>query len=116
HRPGRDDVIDGTILRVDQFPSYFAALSSARALDVADASTDPAVAELRDGYITPLGVGALLDAPIYRAGLMVVVVCHEHVGGPRPWTAEEHEFAADVATTVARLLEEGGRNQAEDSL
>lgn len=116
HRPGRDDVIDGTILRVDQFPSYFAALSSARALDVADASTDPAVAELRDGYITPLGVGALLDAPIYRAGLMVGVVCHEHVGGPRPWTAEEHEFAADVATTVARLLEEGGRNQAEDSL
>src|SRR5690606_8058387 len=45
HRPGRDDVIDGTILRVDQFPSYFAALGSARALDVADASTDPAVSE-----------------------------------------------------------------------
>lgn len=116
HRPGRDDVIDGTILRVDQFPAYFAALRSARALEVNDTDTDPNVAELRDGYTRPLGVGALLDAPIYRAGLMVGIVCHEHIGGPRQWTREEHELAADVATNVARLLEEGSRHQAEDSL
>ncbi|HRP07455.1 MAG TPA: ATP-binding protein [Gemmatimonadales bacterium] len=116
HRPGREDVIDGTILRLDQFPSYFAALASARALAVTDALTDQAVAELRDGYIRPLGVGALLDAPIWRSGRMVGVVCHEHVGGSRTWTAEEHELAADVAATVARLFEEGGRHQAEDSL
>ncbi len=116
HRPGRSDVIDGTILRVDQFPAYFAALSSARALEVNDSSTDPRVAELREGYSVPLDVGALLDAPIYRSGSMVGIVCHEHVGGPRQWTEAEHELAADVATTVARLLEEGDRNLAEDSL
>lgn len=116
HRPDQENVTDGTILRVEQFPSYFAALRNARALLVPNVYTEPAVAELLEGYLKPLGVGAMLDAPIYRAGVLVGVVCHEHLGGPRIWDNAEREFAADVAIAVARLFEEGARVQAEDSL
>lgn len=116
HRPDEGDVLDGTILRLEQFPAYFKALGNSRALLVPDVSSDPAVAELLDGYLRPLGIGAMLDAPIYRAGAFVGVVCHEHIGGPRVWENAEREFAADVASAVARLFEEGDRVQAEDSL
>ena len=116
HRPDEGDVLDGTILRLEQFPNYFAALGHSRALLVPDVNTATAVSELLDGYLKPLGIGAMLDAPIYRAGEMVGVVCHEHIGGPRVWEPAEREFAADVATAVARLFEEGDRVQAEDSL
>jgi len=116
HRADGEVVVDGTILRVEQFPSYFEALRNARALLVPNVETEPAVAELLPGYLRPLGIGAMLDAPIYRAGALVGVVCHEHIGGPRVWEASDREFAADVAAAVARLFEEGGRVQAEDSL
>lgn len=116
HRLDGDDVLDGTILRIEQFPSYFAALRDRRALMVPNVETDSAVAELLEGYLRPLGIGAMLDAPIYRAGTLVGVVCHEHIGGPRVWENADREFAADVASAVARLFEEGARVQAEDSL
>jgi signal transduction histidine kinase len=116
YRTDGNAVLDGTILRVEQFPSYFAALRDARALLVPNVETESAVAELLHGYLRPLGIGAMLDAPIYRAGVLVGVVCHEHLGGPRTWEASEREFAADVAAAVSRLFEEGGRVQAEDSL
>jgi signal transduction histidine kinase len=116
YRKGGGAVMDGTILRVEQFPKYFAALRDSRALLVPNVETEPAVSELLPAYLKPLGITALLDAPIYRAGVLVGVVCHEHIGVPRIWEASEREFAADVAAAVARLFEEGGRVQAEDSL
>src|SRR5690606_5917906 len=74
HRPDEGDVLDGTILRIEQFPKYFAALAHSRALLVPDVESDPAVSELLEGYLRPLGIGAMLDAPIYRSGKLVGVV------------------------------------------
>lgn len=116
HRPDAEDILDGTVLRIEEFPSYFAALSHSRALLVPDTAIDPAVTELRNGYIKPLGIGALLDAPIWRGSELVGIVCHEHIGSARPWQPAEREFAADVAAAVARLFEEGERVRAQDSL
>jgi signal transduction histidine kinase len=108
-------VADGTILRRDDFPGYFRA-RHVRTIVIEDVNTDPAAADLLEPYLRPLGIGALLDAPIYVEGVESGVVCHEHVGGPRCWTPEERLFVGVVADNVSRLVEEFLRQRAEQSL
>ena len=55
----------------------------------------------------------MLDAPIWVAGRMVGVVCHEHVGGPRRWDFSEELLAGTIADFVARVIEAADRLRAE---
>jgi signal transduction histidine kinase len=62
---------------------------------------DPRTSELAEAYLAPLGIEAMLDAPILLDGEVIGVVCHEHVHRPREWTTEERDFAGSVADCVA---------------
>jgi len=99
-------------LAMESFPRYCDAVRGRRFVATADARVDPATAELR-GYFEVHGITSLLDAAIYRGGEVVGVVCHEHLGPPREWTREEHQFAATVADLVVTLLEADERMRAE---
>jgi len=110
-----DSVSDGTILRKQEFPRYFEALDG-RAISIEDTAVDLAASDLRESYLEPLGIGALLDAPLYADGEPAGMVCHEHVGGPRQWSSEERLFVATVADNVSRLLEVLQRQRAEQNL
>lgn len=103
----------GTVLLATDFPTYFRALEAQRQIAARDVRDDPVASELRDAYFEPLGISSTLDAPLYRAGEVVGVVCHEHVGAPRAWTEEEKAFAASVADRIAMQLEEAARHDAE---
>ncbi len=116
HQPLQQDVVEGAILFVSDFPKYFEACQARRVVPVMDVDSDPIALEFRDSYLRPLGISAMLDATIYQSGDIVGVVCHEHVGPAREWTAPECDFAASVADAVARLLEEHARLRAEGSL
>jgi len=94
----------GTTLTASNYPSYFAALETNRALGVDDVRTDPATAELRDGYLEQKDITSLLDATVRSGGEVVGVVCHEHVGEPRRWRSDERRFAAEVADNVVIAL------------
>jgi diguanylate cyclase (GGDEF)-like protein len=99
----------GAALEAAGYPAYFRALENARALAAADAHRDPRTAELAADYLAPLGIGAMLEAPVRRDGRLVGVVCHEHVGPPRPWLLDEKSYAASIADLVAMVLEAGER-------
>ena len=116
HQPASRAVYEGTILNARDFPSYFRALSLRRVISVLSDDEDPLTAEFRDAYFRPLGITAMLDAPIYQAGQMVGIVCHEHIGPARMWTGMDREFAACVADTIARLYEEDRRTRAESTV
>lgn len=106
----------GTVITSEAVPAYFQALAQNRCIAAHDAATDPATAELTEGYLAQLGIGAMLDAPIWVAGRMVGVVCHEHVGGPRRWQFEEELIAGTMADFVARVIEASDRLRAERTL
>ncbi len=91
----------GLTLLVDHFPGYFAALEQRRTVPAVLAASDPLTGELAEAYLEPLGITSMLDAAIFIAGEIVGVVCHEHTGPPRQWTAEERDFAAAVADLLA---------------
>ncbi|MBL6459313.1 GAF domain-containing protein [Belnapia sp. T6] len=100
------------LARLPNTRTYLAALMADREIAAEDAATDPRVADLREAYIQPFGIGALLSAPI-RAGqevLGLVSACAE--GAPRRWTAEERAFMASLADLGAVALESGRRAQA----
>jgi signal transduction histidine kinase len=91
----------GAILRVADFPTFFASLTIRKAVPAEVAASDPRTAELALAYLGPLGINSLLDAGIFVDAELVGVVSHEHVGPPREWTTEERDFAGSVADLLA---------------
>ncbi len=105
---------DGTLLAAQQFPGYFTALEQEeRAIAAHDAYLDERTRELSTAYLKPLGIGAMLDAPIRHKGRVVGVLCNEHVGSPRHWTVDEENFASSLATLATLALEAAERRDAE---
>lgn len=82
-------------------PRYFTALEAERSIAADDARLDPRTNEFAATYLEPLGIGAMLDAPVMVRGEMVGVVCHEHVGPPRAWRAWEELAAGTFGDCVA---------------
>lgn len=99
----------GTSLSLLEFAPYAAALESARTIVADDAFSHPATRCLAEAYLAPRGIRAMLDAPVYRSGEVVGVVCHEHVGGTRHWTEQEIDFACSVADMLGSLAEQATR-------
>ncbi len=95
-------------------PSYFEAVAQSMSVVARDAHTDARVSELEATYLAPLGIGGMLDTPIWGPGGVSGVLCCEHVGGVRNWTGHEERDAARMADLVARTLETSARREAEE--
>jgi PAS domain S-box-containing protein len=106
----------GVELLARDYPRYFEALAEDRSICADDARSHPATAEFTEGYLIPLGITSMLDAPIRLGGKLVGVLCHEHVGPARSWGQEELAFAGSLADVVSRALEANERRKAELAL
>jgi PAS domain S-box-containing protein len=101
----------GSVLERHDAPRYFDALERDRVVAADDARADPRTCEFRDTYLTPNGIGAMLDVPLRHDNTSVGVLCAEHVGGSRAWTVDEQNFAISVANLiVVAIAEEERRN------
>lgn len=98
----------GVELFARDFPAYFEALKSERTIAAHDAHTDPRTKGFSESYLAPLGIGAMLDVPIWVRDRMVGVICHEHVGRRRDWNADEETFAYLMSNFVALAVERNG--------
>ncbi len=103
----------GQTISARDFPRYFSALGTGRAIDAESAQYDPRTAELSDPYLVSHGITSMLDAGIRDGGHLVGVVCHEHVGQARSWSADEVAFAGAIADQVALVLAAAERHQLE---
>jgi len=107
----------GAVLLAKQFPSYFQALErEEHTLAVHDAHSDPRTCEFSSLYLTPLRIGAMLDAPIRYKGKSVGVLCHEYLGSPRTWTTDEMTVAASFATLMTLAMESMDHRETEKAL
>lgn len=93
----------GMLLSSVRYPSYFEELEKARVIDACDARTDHRTRPFRESYLEPLGIGAMLDATLRVRGQLAGVLCLEHVGGPRIWTAEERNLACSIADLIVQV-------------
>lgn len=103
-----------SVLQADQFPAYFKALEEEEYVIAAhDAHYDPRTREFSSAYLTPLGIGAMLNAPIRHKGKVVGVLSHESLGMSRTWTGDELTIAVSFATMTTLAMEAMERSQAE---
>jgi signal transduction histidine kinase len=96
-------------------PRYRDALLAGRAIDAHDARSDARTTEFLP-YLEAHGITSMLDVPFRLGGRLAGVVCFEHVGPPRRWTADEVAFAAAVADHVAQCALHRQRAEALDAL
>lgn len=90
----------GAELNAQDYPDYFAALAATDVIAAHDAQTDVRTREFTNGYLIPLGIGAMMDLPIRPDG----VLCHEHVGPPREWLPDEQLFGLAVGHLAAHAI------------
>jgi transcriptional regulator with GAF, ATPase, and Fis domain len=95
----------GAMLEAKMFPRYFATIRTERTLAANNAHIHPGTSEFSEPYLKPLGINSMLDVPIWIKGEMVGVLCHEHVGSFRNWTAEEEQLAYLMANVLATFME-----------
>lgn len=105
-----------TLLHRSDCPAYFDALRKQLVLAANDARKDPRTRELTASYLEPLDVHALLDVPVRAFGRYLGVICHESLGRPRIWSADDESFAAGVATQVALAFERDHARRAQEKL
>jgi PAS domain S-box-containing protein len=113
---GVDEQFKGSRLAAPDCPAYFAALTSKRPVVADHALTYPATSGLAKTYLEPLGISSMLDAPVWVGGKVVGVLCHEHTGPSRIWSAEEVDFVSALAAMASLALEESSRAQSEHLL
>ncbi|MEO6952919.1 MAG: diguanylate cyclase [Polyangia bacterium] len=106
----------GAMLFQADIPRYFGAIAEERSIVAHDACCDPRTDALRQSYLEPLGITAILDAPVFVRGKLVAVVCHEHVATPRRWLFWEELLAGTCSDFVAQVLEAHGWLQADRAL
>jgi PAS domain S-box-containing protein len=106
----------GVQVRKADYPDYFAAVESHGTIVATDARRDPRTRAFATSYLEPNGVGALLDSPIRVNGQALGILCVEHAGTPRQWTADEEGFADSVGTLVAVAIESCERARVQAAL
>jgi PAS domain S-box-containing protein len=108
-----DEKFKGARLGFSDCPAYFEAVATKRPIVADRVLTHPATRGLADNYLKPLGISSMLDAPVWVCGEVVGVLCHEHTGSPRDWSAEEIDFVSALASMVSLALEESKRARSE---
>lgn len=96
--------------------AYRDAMDEHRFIVADDAQSHPFTRDLSERYLIPLGITSMLDAPIYRGGELVGVVCHEHRGEKRHWSKDERYFAGSVANVASLFMEQHARMAVEAEL
>jgi PAS domain S-box-containing protein len=106
----------GDVLLASEHPVYFQALATERLIAADDARVDPRTREFDAGYFAAHGITSMLDVPLRIGGEVSGILCHEHIGPKRHWTAEEETFAAALGDALALACETHERHMAQEAL
>ncbi|MDH5366018.1 MAG: PAS domain-containing protein [Cyclobacteriaceae bacterium] len=104
---------EGLTLKKKDYPNYFKALLTDKAIVAHDAHTNKFTKEFSENYLTPLGITSMLDVFIQKQGKNVGVICFEHIGEKRKWELDEEQFATSIATIISLATETAERKEAE---
>lgn len=84
-------------------PDYFKALNTSRVINADNARTDDRTREFLEGYLTPLNIMSMLDAPIFRDGELAGVLCIEQTITPKFWDMAEISYSVSVADSISLI-------------
>lgn len=98
---------DGIELREEDFGVYLTTLLRTGVYHASQAQEDPNLAGLKDGYLVPQGVTALLDVAFRINGRLCGVLCIEQRGTARAWSKKDESdlraAAGLIGLAIARV-------------
>ncbi|XVJ69460.1 MAG: hypothetical protein HEQ39_07240 [Rhizobacter sp.] len=106
----------GAELREDQYSAYFQEIFANGAYVCHDTALDPLLDGMRDSYLRPLRVCAMLDAVFAYNGRAQGLLCCEQVGHARRWTSSELADLKRCASLITRYANRWARMQSTTSL
>lgn len=110
-----DHSAEGEVVSARDNPPYFASILANRPLVVSDVHADPSTAVVAD-KLEGLGVGAMLDQPVWLQNAVRGVISLEASGRGHVWEPEEQDFATNMASMVALYIEAAERREVERQL
>lgn len=113
---GKHSTGEGEVIDKRRSPTLFHSIHETRTYAVSDVATDARIAELRQEYLKPNGVTAVLVAPFRQGQKVRGIITHEYQGGTRDWTRDEASFASSLADFVSLGITSNDRRAAEDKL
>lgn len=95
---------EGMVLSSADYPRYFEALRTQSQIVADNAWTNPFSMEFTPHYLIPLGITSLLDTFILGEKGLIGVICFEHIGPCRQWSADEMAFATSIASFAGSVI------------
>ena len=105
----------GKVLKKDEFPSYFKALSKEYIIVVSDARKDSRTSEFTETYFESFNIYSMLDIPLWYRGKVIGVLCNEQTEKEKKWETDEELFGRSLADFVALAIETNERKSAQES-
>jgi len=98
YQVSKEEFSSGMEVDPTAYPRYFKELARATLLVTDDSMKDPRTAELAGWYLAPLGIGSMMDAPVYAGGVLAGALC------------------LGVATLASLIFEQFDRRRVEQAL
>ncbi len=103
-------------LESEDHPNHFKELAKGSPINAHDVFSEVHTMDFAKGFLIPLGIKSLRDAPIRIGGELDGVLCVENQGLEREWTADQIAFASQVADQISLSLANRQLQQDEKSL
>ncbi len=92
-------------LFANEFPNYFKAIQTGKAIIANDARNHFETKEFTDVYLVPNNIYAMIDIPIMLNHQVWGIICCEHFDSIRTWNSNEQLFIEHVANELALHLD-----------
>lgn len=106
----------GYKLKKADYPNYFSHLTRNEIIVSDRAMEDPISRELVDSYLSPNNIKSMIDVPLRSEGVMIGVVCFDHIGTVREWNDKEQKFAQSVSQLLSLALETKKKREYREAL
>lgn len=108
--------VNDITLQAKDYPKYFKLLHSNKTISIDDAVNSNFTKNFTENYLKTFGISSMLDVFIRGTDKPFGVICFEHIGKPRKWTAEDEEFATIISSIVSLVVENYERKNVEEKL
>lgn len=106
----------GGELHASDYPVYFRIMAAERLVAAEDVLADPRTREFTETYFRRYGISSLMDVPIWISGQMHGILCLEHVGPRRRWSAQDEAFATALGDAMSLACETHEHRRAQEAL
>ena len=99
-----------------QMPNYFRLFETEKIIISSHSMDSEITRELRDHYLIPNNIHAMMDIPLRIEGDIIGVICFEQVDHSRDWSLQDQKFGLIAAQMVSLSVETNKRKLIQQQL